>query len=128
MSDSFEYNSIFDTFSNHSDKEHDKYFHFVSLNTLFQEAKNNIIKCESLYKNKEFCIKGTIEKIDKSFLGYPTIKIKTSSIFNQFTCYFGKEYYNEIAKLYNGKYISVYGRCSYITQTSIEFKNCKILE
>lgn len=96
----------------------------VSANTLFSEYEANEVAADNKYKNKEYKVSGTVDKIGKDITDDGYALLKTSNLFGV-QCFFDNE--QELAKIQNGQQITVVGRIDG-KLGNVFVKECKLIK
>lgn len=86
--------------------------------------KENEIKADKDFKDKEFYVKGTIKSISKDVLGHAFITLGSENEINSVQCYFESE--EALAELSKGQLVTVKGVCNGYVIMNVLMKECTL--
>lgn len=101
----------------------------ISAAELYKEFDNNAIGAEAAYEGKTVQVKGTIESIDKDFLGAPYVVLQADEYgFTGVQCYFSREDTGSLADLRTGQKVSIKGTCGDLSITYVLVRDCVLVD
>lgn len=101
----------------------------ISPVTLWKAFDENEVAAEDTYKGKVVAVKGAIESITTSAMGYPQVSFKADKYgINKVIFEFSKDAKPQIAKLKKGQNIIISGQCRGMIMKSVLLEQSKIID